>query len=159
MPGSLLGNVVRRIEDPELLTGEGTFVGNLRVDGLLHAAFVRSPFAHAEIVSIDAADALALPGVVAVLTAADLAVEPYHPFVVLSEAVPRPPLASGRVRFVGDPVAVVIAESADRRERRRRPGRRRLRVVAVGDRHGGGAGTRRPARVRRGGREPDRRVP
>ena len=112
MPGSLLGNVVRRIEDPELLTGEGTFVGNLRVDGLLHAAFVRSPFAHAEIVSIDAAEALALPGVVAVLTAADLAVQPYHPFVVLSEAVPRPPLASGRVRFVGDPIAVVIAESA-----------------------------------------------
>jgi aerobic carbon-monoxide dehydrogenase large subunit len=112
MPGSLLGNHVRRIEDPELLTGDGTFVGNLRVDGLLHAAFVRSPFAAAEIRSIDVDEALALPGVVAVLTADDLAIRPYHPFVVLNEAVTRPPLAEGRVRFVGDPVALVVAESS-----------------------------------------------
>ena len=112
MPGSLLGNRVRRIEDPELLTGEGTFVGNLRIDGLLHAAFVRSPFAHAVIESIDVSEALALPGVVAVLTADDLRIGPFHPFMVLSEAVVRPPLATGRVRFVGDPVAVVVAESA-----------------------------------------------
>ena len=72
MPGSLLGTAVRRVEDPELLEGRGTYVANLRVDGLLHLRFVRSSVAHARITSIDTTDAAALPGVVAVLTAADL---------------------------------------------------------------------------------------
>ena len=70
--GSLVGVPVRRVEDPTLLRGEGTYIDNLDVDGALHLAFVRSPIAHAEIRSIDASDARALPGVVAVYTADDL---------------------------------------------------------------------------------------
>jgi carbon-monoxide dehydrogenase large subunit len=53
MPGSLLGTHVRRIEDPDLLTGRGTYVGNFRVDGLAQVAFVRSPVAHARVVQLD----------------------------------------------------------------------------------------------------------
>jgi carbon-monoxide dehydrogenase large subunit len=113
MPGSILGNRVRRLEDPELLTGQGTFIANLRIPGMLRAAFVRSPIAHARIERIDTSVAQAMPGVVAVLIAEDLGVAPFHGFMVLNEACARPPLASGKVRFVGDPVAVVIAESEE----------------------------------------------
>src|SRR5438034_1085492 len=61
MPGSLLGTAVVRVEDPDLLEGRGTFVANLRVDGLLHLRFVRSTVAHARIVSIDTAEAAPVP--------------------------------------------------------------------------------------------------
>jgi len=111
MPGSILGTRVLRVEDPELLKGGGTYVGNLRIDGLKHAAFVRSPMAHARIERIDTVEAQAAPGVAAVITAADLGIEPYHGFMVLNEACARPPLATDKVRFVGEPVAVVIADS------------------------------------------------
>jgi len=111
MPGSILGTRVLRVEDPELLKGGGTYVGNLRIDGLQHAAFVRSPMAHARIRGIDVSGAQAAPGVAAVFIAADLGIEPYHGFMVLSEACARPPLATDKVRFVGEPVAVVIADS------------------------------------------------
>ncbi|HWE56104.1 MAG TPA: xanthine dehydrogenase family protein molybdopterin-binding subunit [Acidimicrobiales bacterium] len=111
MPGSILGNRVRRVEDPDLLTGRGTYVGNLRVPGLLRAVFVRSPFAHARIESIDTSDAAGMPGVVGVFTADDLGVAPFHGFMVLNEACARPALATGKVCFVGDPVAVVVAET------------------------------------------------
>ncbi|HMC38611.1 MAG TPA: xanthine dehydrogenase family protein molybdopterin-binding subunit, partial [Acidimicrobiales bacterium] len=110
MPGSILGNRVRRVEDPELLTGRGTFVANLRLPGLLCGAFVRSPMAHAALRSVDTAVAEAMPGVVAVLTASDLGVAPFHGFMVLNEACARPPLATDRVRFVGEPVALVVAD-------------------------------------------------
>lgn len=109
MPGSILGNRVRRLEDPDLLTGRGTFVANLRVPGLLRAAFVRSPIAHARIQGIDVSEAATMPGVVAVLTAADLGVGPFHGFMVLNEACARPPLATDKVRFVGEAVAMVVA--------------------------------------------------
>jgi carbon-monoxide dehydrogenase large subunit len=111
MPGSILGNRVRRVEDPDLLTGAGTYVGNLRIPGMLRAGFVRSPFAHAVIRSIDSSAAASMPGVVAVLTAEDIGVAPFHGFMVLNEACARPPLATGRVHFAGDPVAVVVAAS------------------------------------------------
>ena len=111
MPGSLLGNSVRRVEDPELLTGRGTYVGNLRVEGMARAAFVRSPVAHGRILSIDTTEAKAAPGVISVLTAADLGVEPFHGFMVLNPACARPPLATDKVRFVGEAVAVVVAET------------------------------------------------
>ncbi len=111
MPGSLLGNRVRRVEDPDLLVGKGTFVGNLEHEGLLRAAFVRSPHAHALVRSIDAEAARRAPGVVAVLTERDLGVAPFHGFMVLNAACARPPLAAGKVRFVGEPVAIVVAES------------------------------------------------
>jgi carbon-monoxide dehydrogenase large subunit len=109
MPGSILGNRVRRVEDPELLTGRGTYVGNLRVPGMLRAAFVRSPVAHAHVREIDTSEAVSMPGVVAVLTAADLGVAPFHGFMVLNEACARPPLATDKVRFVGEAVVLVVA--------------------------------------------------
>jgi aerobic carbon-monoxide dehydrogenase large subunit len=111
MPGSLLGNSVRRVEDPELLTGRGTYVGNMRLDDLGRVAFVRSPVAHARIERIDSSAAAAAPGVIAVLTASDLDVAPFHGFMVLNEACARPPLATDKVRFVGEAVAIVVAET------------------------------------------------
>src|ERR1700722_13764102 len=111
MPGSLLGNRVRRIEDPDLLTGRGTYVGNLRVDGVARVVFVRSPVAHAKVVSIDTSAARSAPGVLAVYTAADLGVAPFHGFMVLNAACARPPLAEDKVRFVGEAVALVVAET------------------------------------------------
>ncbi|SBS77277.1 Carbon-monoxide dehydrogenase (Acceptor) [uncultured Mycobacterium sp.] len=107
------GTRVPRVEDTRLLTGHGTYVDDIVRPGMLHACFVRSPFAHARINSIDVTAALALPGVHAVLTAADLNAgvkEAWH--AVAGKDVPdtpRPPLAEGEVKFVGDPVAIVIA--------------------------------------------------
>ncbi|MDA8310959.1 MAG: xanthine dehydrogenase family protein molybdopterin-binding subunit [Actinomycetota bacterium] len=111
MPGSLLGNRVRRVEDPALLTGRATYVGNLKITGCLSAAFVRSPYAHARVRSVDTADAASAPGVVAVYVAADLGLPALEGFFVLNQGCARPPLATDKVRFVGDPVAVVVAES------------------------------------------------
>ena len=112
MPGSLLGTEVVRVEDPELLEGRGTFIGNLAVPGLLHVAFVRSPLAHARITGIDTSEAQRLPGVVAVFTAADLDLPAFHSFgMALNPACARPPLADGKVRFVGEPVVAVVAET------------------------------------------------
>ena len=112
MPGSLLGTAVVRVEDPDLLEGRGTFVANLRIDGLLHLRFVRSTMAHARITSIDTAAAAAIPGVVAVFTGDDLDLPAHHGLFVFNPALPRPPLARGTVYFVGDPLAVVAADNA-----------------------------------------------
>ena len=109
------GRRVPRVEDSRLLTGRGTFVDDVTRPGMLHACFVRSPFAHARINGIDATAALALPGVHAVFTAADLnpdVREAWH--AIAGKDVPdtpRPPLAEGEVKFVGDPVALVVAEN------------------------------------------------
>ena len=109
------GTRVPRVEDNRLLTGRGTFVDDISRPGMLHACFVRSPFARARINGIDAAAALALPGVRAVFTAGDLnpgVKEAWH--AVAGKNIPdtpRPPLAEGEVKFVGDPVALVVAES------------------------------------------------
>jgi carbon-monoxide dehydrogenase large subunit len=112
MPGSLLGTEVRRLEDPQLMRGEGTFVDNLDLGpGIAHLAFVRSPLAHALITGIDADGARSAPGVLAVYTAEDLNIPAHHSFMAVNEACARPPLAVGKVRFVGDIVAVVVAES------------------------------------------------
>ena len=106
---------VRRREDPRLITGAGEFVDDLRVAGCLHAAFLRSPHAHARIRAIDGAAARRAPGVVGVYTAADLgsAGGPV-PVYATHPALPRPcgvrPLAADRVRFVGEPVVMVIAD-------------------------------------------------
>ena len=109
------GSRVRRVEDSRLLTGKGTFVDDVSLPGMLHACFVRSPHARAAIGRIDASRALALDGVHFVFTAADLnpAVhEQWHTSVgPKSPETPRPPLAEGEVRFVGDPVALVLADS------------------------------------------------
>jgi carbon-monoxide dehydrogenase large subunit len=113
--GRYAGARVRRIEDARLLTGEGTYVDDVVLPGMLHACFVRSPFPRAAIRGIDASQALALPGVRFVFTAADLnpdVHEQWHTSVgPRSPETPRPPLAEDEVRFVGDPVALVVAES------------------------------------------------
>ena len=111
MTGSLLGNAVRRIEDPDLVRGRGTFVDNMRPQGVLFAAFVRTPLASATITGIDTSEAAAAPGVVAVFTASDLELERGFPFFPTNPRCARPPLADGKVRFVGEAVAVVIAET------------------------------------------------
>ncbi|MFI5045483.1 MAG: xanthine dehydrogenase family protein molybdopterin-binding subunit [Acidimicrobiia bacterium] len=109
--GSYVGLPVRRVEDPTLLQGQGTYIENLRVPGMLEVAFVRSPIAHARLGAIDASAAAAMPGVVAVHSAADLEVPDYFLFMNLRPDATRPPLAKDKVRFVGDIVAVVVAET------------------------------------------------
>ena len=109
------GARIPRVEDPRLLQGRGTYVDDVTRPGLLHACFVRSPLPRGRIVSIDATEARALPGVCAVFLAEDLnpgAHEQWHSQLgPQSPETPRPPLAEGEVRFVGDPVALVVAES------------------------------------------------
>ena len=108
-----VGTRVRRVEDPRLLTGHGTFVDDVVRPGMLHACFVRSQVARARIVSIDVTEALALEGVHAVWVAEDLNPGVHEQWYTLLGPdvpdTPRPPLAEGEVRFVGDPVALVVA--------------------------------------------------
>jgi len=111
MPGSILGNAVPRVEDPAILIGASRYVDDLPIDGALHCQFVRSPIAHGRIVSIDTDEARTYPGVVGVFTADDLDLEPQGGFILVHELCVRPPLARGKVCFVGDPVAVVVADS------------------------------------------------
>ncbi|AIJ26512.1 carbon monoxide dehydrogenase large chain [Amycolatopsis methanolica 239] len=111
MAGSLLGTEVRRGEDPDLVRGRGTFVDNLKFEGVCHVAFVRSPFAHALVNGIDTAEAAAAPGVIAVLTAADFDLAELPVFMDLNPRAKRYALATDRVRFAGEPVAAVVAES------------------------------------------------
>ncbi|WP_396934972.1 xanthine dehydrogenase family protein molybdopterin-binding subunit [Mycolicibacterium sp.] len=109
------GRRVERVEDTRLLTGRGSFVDDIVRPGMLHACFVRSPYARATINGVDTTAAAALPGVHAVLTAADLNHEVKEAWHAVAGKdmpdTPRPPLAEGEVKFVGDPVALVIAES------------------------------------------------
>ena len=108
--GSFMGNAVLRREDPDLLTGTARYVGDMSPEGTLHLAFVRSVMAHADIVSVDSEAARAAPGVVDVLTAADLPFAPQPLFILLPPEISRLPLAD-KARYVGDPIAVVVAES------------------------------------------------
>jgi aerobic carbon-monoxide dehydrogenase large subunit len=113
--GRYAGSRVHRVEDVRLLTGAGTFVDDIVRPGLLNACFVRSPHPRARIGGIDAAAALELDGVHAVLTAADLNGDVREAWYSSQGQhvpdTPRPPLAEGEVRFAGDPVALVIADS------------------------------------------------
>ena len=111
-----VGQSVRRVNDRPLITGAGRYVDDVRIPGTLHAVIVRSPYAHADIRGIDVQAASALPGVVTVLTGEDIAGF-VQPQVVAGELLPgrvlrRYPLTTERVRFVGDAVAVVVAEDA-----------------------------------------------
>jgi carbon-monoxide dehydrogenase large subunit len=110
-----VGARVNRVEDARLLTGGSTYVDDIVLPGTLHARFVRSPFARASIGAIDASAALKEPSVQFVFTGADLnpdVKEQWHTSIgPTSPETPRPPLAVGEVRFVGDPVALVIADS------------------------------------------------
>jgi carbon-monoxide dehydrogenase large subunit len=111
----LVGARVRRAEDPRLLTGAGRFMSDVTLPGMLHAAFVRSTVAHALIVGIDVEPAIAAPGVVAVFTGADLRARQAMPMNVSGAPGFRPVdvdlLAVEKVRFVGDPIAIVLATS------------------------------------------------
>lgn len=119
-----IGQPVRRLEDQALLTGAGRFIDDLDLPGAAHAAFVRSPHVHARLLSIDLSAALAAPGVLAVYTAADLHAAGIGPMRSAytqknrdgsaPAGTPRPVLAEGRVRFVGEAVAMVVADSARR---------------------------------------------
>jgi carbon-monoxide dehydrogenase large subunit len=118
-----IGQPVSRLEDPALLRGEGRYTDDVSLPGQAYAAFVRSPHAHGTIEGIATDAARAMPGVLAVYTAADLAPMGYGPLKCViafqhRDGSPMTPplrhaLAAGKVRFVGDPVAVVIAETAD----------------------------------------------
>src|SRR5690242_2307063 len=113
-----IGASVRRKEDFRFLTGKGTYTDDINRPGQLHAYLLRSPHAHAEITGIDIAKAKAAPGVAAVFTGADLQVGglPCGWLITSKDGSPmieppHPLLAVGKVRHVGDPVAVVIAET------------------------------------------------
>jgi carbon-monoxide dehydrogenase large subunit len=106
-----IGQPVRRREDPRLITGTGTYVDDVKLPGMLHAALMRSPHPHAKITSIDLSAARKHPGVVCALSGEDLASRLGSlPCVAPAQNVPdHPVLARGKVRYVGDPVAVVVA--------------------------------------------------
>src|SRR5918995_1942309 len=110
-----IGSRVKRKEDVRLLRGTGKYVGDIHRAGMVHAAILRSTHAHARIVKIDAAAALKLPGVVGVLTAADmpqLKTIPMRTGVIPGlERSQQAPIATTKVRYVGEPIAVVVAES------------------------------------------------
>jgi aerobic carbon-monoxide dehydrogenase large subunit len=119
--GSILGNPVQRVEDPRMLTDGATYVADIK-DPLLinaaHAFYVRSSVAHARITSIDVSEALKAPGVIAVITAKELAADPslttFPPdFPMFAKTLARPWLASEVVRFVGEPIVVIVTEKAE----------------------------------------------
>ncbi len=118
MSTRLVGEPIKRLEDPALLRGEGRFVDDIKLPDTLSASFVRSPFAHARIVGTDASDARTMPGVQAIYFAHDLPKQTHGKRLLLQ--VPNPaindpltpwPLAAEEVTFVGEAVAVVIADS------------------------------------------------
>jgi aerobic carbon-monoxide dehydrogenase large subunit len=110
----VLGTELKRLEDPRLLRGDGRYVADMHVHGMLHAAFLRSPLASARIRSINTEDARADPRTVCIITAADLPQFPGLPCFTSPSAAPvflQPVLARDVVRYAGEPVAVVIAET------------------------------------------------
>ena len=109
--GTFSGKPVRRVEDLNLLRGAGTYVDNLKIEGMLTLYFVRSPIAHATIRSIELKAAREMPGVVGVYSAADFDFPDVPGIMMLHPAAVRPALAKERVNFVGDPVVVVVAHS------------------------------------------------
>src|SRR5258707_3917176 len=116
-----IGAAVRRKEDFRFVTGKGQFTDDIDRPGQTHIHFLRSPHAHAKIRKIDTASARALPGVLAVLTGAELAADKIGNLICgwmihskdgsPMKMAPHPALAHGKACYVGDPVAVVLAES------------------------------------------------
>jgi len=110
----LLGASIKRREDPRFITGKGNYTDDLKLAGMTHAVFVRSPHANAKIRKIDIAKASKAPGVVAIFTGKDMVGVNSLPCGWLLPELKIPahmPLASDAARYVGDPVAIVIAES------------------------------------------------
>src|SRR5246500_800098 len=110
-----IGSPVERIEDPRFLRGRGQFVSDLKRENMLHAAILRSPVAHGLVASLDASAALAIAGIRAVITAKDIGPVPRIPLRLLplpgTERFLQPVIAAERVRYVGEPVAVVLGDS------------------------------------------------
>jgi carbon-monoxide dehydrogenase large subunit len=115
------GRVVHRREDFRLTQGRGLYAGDVALDGMTHAVFVRSPHAHARIKAVDTAAAKQAKDVVAIFTAADLDADGVRDYSLPTKMqrpgggevteTPRPPLVRDRVRFLGEPVVMVIAKS------------------------------------------------
>ena len=110
-----IGSPVERIEDLRFLRGRGQFVGDLKRGSMLHAAILRSPAAHGRVAAVDASAALAIAGIRAVITAKDIGPVPRIPLRLLplpgTERFLQPVIAVERVRYVGEPVAVVLGDS------------------------------------------------
>src|SRR5207248_11335080 len=121
MSATGIGAAVRRKEDQRFVTGKGHYTDDVSRPGQCHAYFLRSPHAHAKIKSIDSAAATALPGVIAVLTGADLASDKIGNLICgwmitskdgsQMKTAPHPAIAHAKANVVGDAVAAVIAES------------------------------------------------
>jgi carbon-monoxide dehydrogenase large subunit len=110
---SLLGTRVVRVEDPDLLTIGGKYVDDLAPADAVYATFVRSAMAHAQITGVDTSEALDIPGVIGVYTAVDLGLQANPPSMpMLDQQMLRTRLATDRVRYVGEPIAVVISDTA-----------------------------------------------
>ena len=111
---SLFGTRVQRVEDPKLLTDGGTYVADLRIpelDGAAYVTYVRSTIAHAALTSIDVSEARSAPGVLGVFTGADIDLPDLPPGTpMFNAAMTRPFVARDRVRYVGEPVAVIVTE-------------------------------------------------
>jgi len=109
-----IGQPMRRIEDERLITGRGRYAGDIKLDGLLHIAFVRSPMPHARIVAVDTSAAKTMPGVVAIWTASDLpevapGLSDFGPTGIVQRG--RPILTTDEVNYVGEAYALVVAET------------------------------------------------
>ena len=112
MGRSILGAVAKRVEDPRFITGTGRFLGDIHVDGALWMVPVRSIIPHGEVGDIDIEAALGVPGVIRVYVADDLDLAPMPLGAPdLEDVTRRPAIAAEQVRFAGDIVAVVVAES------------------------------------------------
>src|SRR6185503_15876924 len=112
----LLGASIKRREDPRFITGKGNYTDDLKLAGMTHAFFVRSPHANAKIRKIDTAKASKAPGVVAIFTGKDMTGVNSLPCGWLLPELkipPHPPLATDVAQYAGDPVAVVIASSQE----------------------------------------------
>ena len=117
----MIGDAPRRREDARFVTGHGAYLDDLRFERLVHAVVLRSPHAHAQILRIDATAARAAPGALAVLTGADADADGLQPMRPTVEAnvqtgapfafAPQPLLARDKVRHVGEPVALIVAET------------------------------------------------
>jgi carbon-monoxide dehydrogenase large subunit len=111
---SIFGDRVPRVEDPKLLTDGGTYVADLRVpelDGAAYVTYVRSTIAHANLTSIDVSEARTAPGVLGLFTGADIDLEDLPPNTpMFNAAMTRPYLAREKVRYVGEPIAVIVTE-------------------------------------------------
>ncbi len=94
-----------------MLTGQGRYCGDIAIPGMAHLVFVRSTVAHARIAAVDTSAASAMPGVLAVFTAADLPLVPIHEIAIIPEHFAQPPLAIDVVRYAGERVAAVVAGS------------------------------------------------